>query len=560
FQALYLARPDVAAYRLRLVEAYRAARRYDSARRIVDRYLITNPEDLPAQAERASLLYLEGDTAEAFRSFEALVGDARDAARVRLVLNAYEALQRPDRALVLIERTGDETAYARDRARLLGLAGRVAEAADAYAALVVGDAQALAVARAGLIKLTQDEAALPVVVDALARRSRREPTNRPLRELYAALALEAGDARRALDETRALDRLDRDGGGRVLMLFARAALDAGAFDAAAEAHNEVLQRYADGPAAPEARLGLGLLYERRAEAASERSLAEGSHSARALTALRAFAAAHGGHPSVPDALARIGRLTLDAGGDVAAATAVLDSVVAGYPRSPAADDAAFTLGRAKLRAGDLDGAGVAFAQLEERLRTGDLADRSRYELALLDLYRGNLDAATTRAEVLAEDASADVANDAIALQLLIIENRSDSLGLDLARYARNALLLRQGRAAVAVDSLGVLITGLEARPNNRLLDDARALRAEALREAGRTAEAAAALEALVAAQPDSYLADRALLDLAELQQHALGQAPTAQATLERLLSAYPGSLLVPEARRRLRVLRGDAGL
>jgi tetratricopeptide (TPR) repeat protein len=222
-QMLYLARPDVEAYRLRLVEAYRAARRYDSARRVVDRYLLANPDDRPAQAERASLLYLEGDTAEAFRSFDALAGDARDAARVRLVLNAYETLERPDRALALVARSGDASAHARDRARLLGLAGRVAEAADAYAALVVGDAQALALARAGLVKLAENEAALPVVVDAVARRSRREPTNRPLRELYAALALEAGDARRALDETRALDRLDRDGGGRVLMLFARAA-------------------------------------------------------------------------------------------------------------------------------------------------------------------------------------------------------------------------------------------------------------------------------------------------------------------------------------------------
>ncbi len=322
----------------------------------------------------------------------------------------------------------------------------------------------------------------------------------------------------------------------------------------------MLARHADGPAAPEARLGLALLFEHRAEAASERTLTEGTYSAQALAALRAFVAANPGHPGVPDARARMGRLLLDAGGNAPVALATLDSVIAAFPRSPAADDAAFTRGRAFLRQNDLDGAGVAFAQLEERLRTGDLADRARYELALLDLYRGRFDAATTRAEVLAEDASADVANDAIALNLLLIETRPDSLAPDLARYAHSALLLRQGRAAEAVDSLGALVASLEAQPDARLLDDARALRAEAFREAGRPAEAAAAYEALAAAQPDSYLADRALFELAELQQHALNQAPAAQATLERLLGAYPGSLLVPEATRRLHLLRGDAGL
>ncbi len=207
-----------------------------------------------------------------------------------------------------------------------------------------------------------------------------------------------------------------------------------------------------------------------------------------------------------------------------------------------------------MASGDLDAATRAFAGIDETLRTGDIADRARYELALLDLYRGNLDAATDRADVLAEDASADVANDAIELKLLLVENRRDSLDVGLARYTRAALLVRQQRLGEALDSLGVLINDLAAR-SAPLLDDARMLRADALREAGRAAEAADALREVAEKHPDSYVADRALSDLADVEAYALNRPLDGAATLDRLAGRYPGSLLIPDARRRQRQWR-----
>ena len=562
---LHARRPTAFAYRQKLGEAYRAGRRYADALELLDLQRAREGATPALDADRAALRYALGDSLTAFAAWDAVVAeDPRDALRVRTVAAAMAEAGAPRRALALLDaarpRVADPAALDRDAARLAARAGDLRRAADAYLDVLAADPQQLGFVRSELDRLAEDhDAALPLLVEAASARARRTPTNRPLRELLAGLALQAGDARRALDETRAVDRLDREE-GRVLMLFARTAADAGAFETAAEAYADVLARYPDGPAAAEARLGLGLLHERWADAAAEPGAAPGTHAARALDAFRAFVGAHPGHPSVPDARRRTGRLLLDAAGDAAAARAVLDSVIATAPRAPAAEEAAFDLGRVSLRAGDLDGAALAFDRLEERLRTGDLADRARFERALLDLYRGDLDAALARAEVLAENASADVANDAIALQLLLVENRTDSLGLPLARYARATLLLRRGQGAAARDSLDALLTALAA-PDARtggphpLLDDARRARADVFLSLGQPAEAARALEEIARDFPDSYLADRALYDLAGLQERALNDPTAAAATLRRLLDAFPASLLAPDARRTLRRLQ-----
>ena len=562
---LHLRRPAAFAYRQKLTEAYRAGHRYADALALLDVQRAREGATPALDADRASLRYALGDSTAAFAAWEAVVAeDPRDALRARTVAASMADAGLHRRALALLDaarpRVGDPALLDRDAARLAARAGDLPRAADAYLGVLAADPQQLGFVRAELDRLVEEhDAALPILVEAASVRARRTPANRPLRELLAGLALQAGDARRALEETRAVDRLDREE-GRVLMLFARTAVDAGAYETAAEAYDDVLARYPDGPAAAEARLGLGLLHERWADAAAETGAAPGSHAARALAAFRAFLGAHPAHPSVPDARRRTGRLLLDAAGDAAAAKAVLDSVIATAPRAPAAEEAAFDLGRVALRTGDLDGAALAFDRLEERLRTGDLADRARFERALLDLYRGDLDAALARAEVLAENASADVANDAIALQLLLVENRTDSLGLPLARYARATLLLRRGQAAAARDSLDALLATLAA-PDPRtgsahpLLDDARRARADVFLSLGQPTDAARAFEEIARDFPESYLADRALYDLAGLQERALNDPAAAADTLRRLVDTYPGSLLAPDARRTLRRLQ-----
>ena len=93
-----------------------------------------------------------------------------------------------------------------------------------------------------------------------------------------------------------------------------------------------------------------------------------------------------------------------------------------------------------------------------------------------------------------------------------------------------------------------------------MADEAAFLRAGVLRALGRAADALAAYEAFPAAHPDSYLVERALFAVGDLEERDRRDAEAAQAAYTALLTRFPGSLLAPEARARIRRLRGDAPL
>ncbi|MEX1055226.1 MAG: tetratricopeptide repeat protein, partial [Rhodothermales bacterium] len=251
----------------------------------------------------------------------------------------------------------------------------------------------------------------------------------------------------------------------------------------------------------------------------------------------------------------IGALQQDVFFDLSAAETTLKQVVGSYPNTRAADAAEFDLARAALMTGDLEEARLRFSRLEDRQRTGDFAELSRFKLAQIHFFLGEFDAAQALVDIIDVNTSTDVSNDAIELKILLMENRGpDSLNLPLREYARAVLAEEQRRLQLALDTLD----GILARyPDHPLADDVRFLRASVLRSAGRGREAHDAFAELPLLHPQSYLADRAFFEAAEIQEIELADAEAAVKLYSRLLTEYPGSLLAPEARERIRRLRGS---
>ena len=560
FEDLYAAEPSLLYYQ-KLSETYRAQKRYADAIALLDGRAGAQ-SDPNLMAERGSLLYLEGDEGAAFRQWDAVLALRPDDPGVYQTVYAAMLQHRLfAQAIGVLEKARaqmkTDELFSYDLAYLYNLDGQHARAAELYADLLSREPRQLAFVRSRLGRFTETGEATAATLEVVEQRARREPLNRAFREWLAWLYVEQGNYAAALDAVRAIDRMAREQ-GRTLYTFAQAAVDASAFGPALEAYQEILERYPDAPTAAEARYGVGRLHEAWAEASGERSPARtdaSAHYVQALSAYRRFTEAHPNHPFLPDVQRRIGRLELDVFHDPDRAEPLLRTVATQYAGSVAGEEAAYDLGRAALLRGDLDEAAVAFSALEEKLRVGDLAEKTRYERALLHVYRGEFDAAQTLVEILNDNTSTDTANDAIALTVLLIENRGpDSLSTPLQRYARARLLLRRHHAEAALDTLDAV---LAAYPEHNLADEATFLRAEALREAGRAADAAEVLKDFALRFPESYLADRSLLVLAEVQEHELGDTPAALATLNRLLATYPGTLLAPDARRRIRLLRGD---
>lgn len=561
---LYVDAPTTFVFYDKLKQAYVAVKRYDDAVRLIEARMTTEPT--PAlRAEKGGLLYQKGQEDEAFATWdEAVAMDPAQAYTYQSVYYVLSNLRLYDRAIAVLEqgrqRLQDDQLFQTDLAYLYGIVGEHAKAMTEYIGLVELNPDQLGFVKRRFSRFSEQPDAVSSSLPVVERAIRREPLNRAFRELAAWLYMEAGLMSRALDANRAIDRLEKEE-GRVLLQFARQATQADAFDEALSAYEEVLNRYPDAPTAASSQFALARLYMRQAETGREAAYDDRGNRIpapyydAALGAYQTFVQSYPNDARVPEAIWQMGRLNLLVYNDLGAAESILTEVTTRYVNTEYAPFARFDLGMLALMRDDLHKARLILGELEEDLRLGELAERARYEIARIDFYEGHFESARALVNALDENTGTDIANDAIELKVLLQENKGpDSLDTPLRLYARAERLERQRRpteALALLDSLVVTFT------QHKLVDEAGFRRGLLLRTLGRHTEAMTALTALMAAHPESYLADLSLFTLAEIQETDLQDPTAALETYTRLLTVYPGSLLAPEVRTRIRRLRND---
>ncbi|HYE95612.1 MAG TPA: tetratricopeptide repeat protein [Rubricoccaceae bacterium] len=562
---LHAAEPNAPAVVAKLREAYAAGRRFDDLVRLAEEQLRRSGPSPSLLAERGAALYQAGRGEEAERAWADAMALAPQAELTyRVVSTAIGQVRLYDRAADVLRagRTtlGDSTLFRAEVAHLFVLAGDPARAIEEYLADLAQRPDALPSVQARLVRLLEQEGAAEILAVAVERAVRRDPLNRAYRELSAWLALERRDYRAALDAHTAIDRLEGEQ-GQSLFSFAEAAVAAGALEEAERAYVLILERHPNGPMAPLALFGRAALAQRRAEAAGETAFdAQGQPLPTplydaALAGFRTFAEEHAHLPQAAGALRHAAEIERTVFRRHAEAETLLQQI-AGRSGDPGADARArLDLGALAVQRGDLAAARAAYAHVEETLRIGPFAEEARFELALLDFYAGDFASALARVEAMNENTATNVANDAIALKVMLREHEGpDSTSTSLRAYARAALLHRQGRPAESLTALDSLLAVAAQHP---VADEAAFLRAQALRTLGRPQEALADLAAFPERYPLSYLVERAAFLRGELFETALNDPAAAVQAYTDLLARFPGSLLAAEARARIRRLRGD---
>lgn len=562
---LHRTEPGSFAFYDKLRDAYVSLKRYDDAIGLVDDQMASLGRIPSLLSERAGLLYQKGEEQAAFDGWnEALQGAPADQNAYRSVYFSMSTNRLFDRAIEVLERgrrvLGDDSLFRADLSYLFGVLGRHDLAMQEYVGMILDNPTQLAFVKRRLARLSEQDSMPASSLPVLERAVRRDPLNRPLRELAGWLYMEAGAYHRALESYRAIDRLENEQ-GLVLFAFAQEAANAEAFDAALQAYDEILSRYPDGPSASSALFGMAEMHEKQGQLEGERAFdASGNrvpapHFDAAMERYRDFVGRYRNDPRYPMALQRLGALEQQVFFDLGAAESVLSEVMRRFAETDAASRARFNLGEIALQRGDLIEARLTFSRLQEELEIGELAERARFEMALIDTYSGRFESALALVSALDANTSTDIANDAIALKVLLRENKGpDSLNVPLALYARAQLLQRQRRSA---EALHVLDSLLAAYPTHALADEVHFARAEAFRDLGALNEAVEAFLKMRDLFPASYLVDRSLFQAAEIFERDLRNAPAALQAYQNILVDYPGSLLAPQVRTRIRRLRGD---
>jgi tetratricopeptide (TPR) repeat protein len=185
----------------------------------------------------------------------------------------------------------------------------------------------------------------------------------------------------------------------------------------------------------------------------------------------------------------------------------------------------------------------------------DQSDEALFHCAELDFYAGRFERAISELDSISINLKADEANDAIALRAFLEENRT-SAPAALRLYGRAEFLARQHKNSEAI---AVLQQVVQEYPTSLLVDDALMRIGTLQRGAGMFNDALATYARLLTQfKEQSILLDRAQFAIAETWQFGLHEKSRAIQEYEQLLAEYPRSLFAGIARKRIRMLRGDA--
>ncbi len=199
---------------------------------------------------------------------------------------------------------------------------------------------------------------------------------------------------------------------------------------------------------------------------------------------------------------------------------------------------------------------LLYSQVEKSEKDSPLGYDAKLRNAKLNYFKGDFDLAKEMLDILKQATTREIANDALQLSLLIQDNTGlDSNEAPLRAYASTELLLFQNRtreALVRLDSL------YNAFSKDGLADEILYLRANTLLKENRPQEAIGDLEKIIKIHPTDILGDDAVFLMAKTYQEKLNEKEKAMNLFQEILTKYPGSIFGAEARKRFRMLRGDA--
>lgn len=200
-------------------------------------------------------------------------------------------------------------------------------------------------------------------------------------------------------------------------------------------------------------------------------------------------------------------------------------------------------------------AALVYGQVEKDFPNDPLGQEAKFRNARLSFFKGEFEWAQAQLDVLKGSTTQKIANDALALSLLISDNLDlDTTILPMQAFAAVEMLLFRQEYTAAIGAMEQLLAEF---PNHALSDEVYFRLAQAHQRLGQPAKAAEWYNKLVDAFGSDILGDDALFALAVLTEEQPGQSAEAAKLYERLLQQYPDSTFTFEARRRFRKMRGD---
>jgi tetratricopeptide (TPR) repeat protein len=383
-------------------------------------------------------------------------------------------------------------------------------------------------------------------------RIQKKPDNETYIDFLTWIYVQNKDFEGAITEMKALDRR-KNGDGYQVLAIARMAQTEGFYDDAVKGYDYVVKKEPKSSLYFQARTDL--LNCRKEKIAKTINYTQDD-----LLGLKAdyisFIDENGRSPRTAESMKELADLEGFYLHDIPAAISDCEALINMPGISPSLkNQTKLSLGDFYLISGDVWESTLLYSQVDKEEKDAPLGEEARFRNAKLSYYKGEFDWAQDQLKVLKASTSELTSNDAINLSAFIIDN----LGMDtdtkaMSMYAGAELLLFQNKDEEANKKLDSILL---LYPGHALFDDIEYTKAEIYVRKREFQKAVPLLEDIIKNYGKDIKGDDATFMLAEINEKELHNIDKAKELYKSIITDYSNSLLVIEARKRYRALRGD---
>jgi tetratricopeptide (TPR) repeat protein len=539
-----------------LRRSYTQLKEYDKAISVIRRWFIVHPRDINLMTILGGLYYDSGNESAADSVWKAVfLIDPNNVQIYRIVANEmmqHRLYEECIRTYINGRTIGkSEALFADELGALYAALQQYASATQEYLRLVKKNSDQLSFVQSRLSAIIIKPEALQAASEIVKTEVNNSPDNITLHRLYVWLLMEERRYDSALEHYRIIDRLANANGSEIFN-FAQQLNQEHASAAAAEAFKEIIDRFDNNGLLPYARFGYARALEELSNAIDTLAPESPPSYRDAIQIYESIAAAQD-HPDLAvQSLYRVGVIKFEKLFDLDGALSAFNKIEILPNTLNILYDAAIKSGEVQIARNDLVEARMEFERIAE-LPLVIYQDQAVFKLAELNYFEAKFDTSLSLLKRFNANFKTDLANDALQLQYFIQENNASSLPA-LIEFAKADLQMRQRKYP---ESLSHFRNIVKQFPDALLLDDAMMKIGELHLKLKQTDDAIAAFRFITDSIQLSILKDNAQFHIAEISENVLHNNAQAITAYEKLLERFPNSLYAEQARKRIRLLRGD---
>ncbi len=537
------------------MDALLKLQQYDEAEKYLKKQLKNHPSESMFSVDYGVLLNLQGRREEAAKHLEAFIAmikkddnQIRYAARHFINANLFDYAEQ----VYLAGRKNGNDKFIYEMASLYSISGKVDKMLEEYLELLNEGENQLDYIQNILQSRVRDDEELAQLEPTLVKYIQKYPDQIAYNEMLVWFYIQMKDFSKAFTQAKAIDRRKKLLGYNLYDL-GMLAIENKEFGSATKIFEYLVDRYRDQDIYPVSRKMLIKSKEEQVkntfpvdyvrirslatdytQLINELGLLENTaEAARSLALLQAFYL-----NNKDTAIVILERLTKTPG--------MKKDLVA---------QAKLDLGDIYLLKGEPWESTLLYSQVEKSEKNTNTGQLAKLKNAKLSYFKGDFEYAKEYLDVLKLATTREIANDAMQLSLLIGDNVSlDTTEATLREFAAIDLLVFQSKldeALIKYDNM------LKRFPNHSLSDEIYWAKASIFYKKGEFEKAIAELKRLGEEYKEDILADDANFLMARIYEENLKDKLKAQELYLAQLTKFPGSIFTVEARKRLRLLRGD---